>query len=502
MTQATRSSWRSILLGFSCAVTLACSGGRDDAGASNTGASFTTGLSTTGATASATAGGASGTASGASGTAGGGASGASGSGNTTGVKFDVGMGDTAAPTSGGDDGPDCDPDGPGPTTATLEGTVFAPNMEVPVSGVLVYTRQGFPLAVPDGVYCAECVGIPCNRHFVLTEPDGSFSLPVNPGRQTLVVTKGQFMRAIQIDVVAGTNQIAPTDSSLPGVWNPPEGQWIPRMAVVDDNIDDIENVLAKLGLGMVDANGELIPGTEQFDHLQKGPGVDMLENLDAMRKYHIIFMPCQGPGRLNIEGNGAMQQNIRDWVAEGGKWYVTDWTNEYLYLPFPSYQTFHQQATNPDLDPYDATATVLDPDLHAWLEALPPNLKDIGGFFPDLFSLPQVEVEDNWSGLDETPSVIVQDNDGNNVDVGHYAWVEGPCLTCTDTTAIRPMTITASYGCGRMLFSTYHTSGYGHLGLSPQELILLYIILEIGVCHSTPPPPPPPQDQGPWRKIL
>ena len=28
--------------------------------------------------------------------------------------------------------------------------------------------------------------------------------------------------------------------------------------------------------------------------------------------------------------------------------------------------------------------------------------------------------------------------------------------------------------------------------LTPQELVLLYIILEIGVCHGEPPPPPPP----------
>jgi len=54
------------------------------------------------------------------------------------------------------------------------------------------------------------------------------------------------------------------------------------------------------------------------------------------------------------------------------------------------------------------------------------------------------------------------------------------------------MTISAEYGCGRMMFSTYHTDEGEHPGLIPQELILLYIILEIGVCHDSPPPPPPP----------
>jgi hypothetical protein len=93
--------------------------------------------------------------------------------------------------------------------------------------------------------------------------------------------------------------------------------------------------------------------------------------------------------------------------------------------------------------------------------------------------------------VDAIPSVIVQDEDGNDVDVGHHPWVEGPCLTC-DSNGARPMTISASYGCGRMMFSTYHTNEIAHPGLSPQELILLYIILEIGVCHEDTPPPPPP----------
>ena len=134
---------------------------------------------------------------------------------------------------------------------------------------------------------------------------------------------------------------------------------------------------------------------------------------------------------------------------------------------------------------------MLDPELLAWLQALPAPLKDIGDGHPDLLSLPQVELVDNWSGIDEIPPVITQDEMGNDVDVGHYPWVEGGCPTC-EPTGVRPMTISADYGCGRIMFSTYHTDEGAHAGLTPQELILLYIILEIGVCHDAPPPPPPP----------
>ncbi len=413
-------------------------------------------------------------------------------------RLDVGGTGTATDTVG-DNGPECGPEGPGPKPATLEGTVFAPNLEIPISGALVYLRRDSPPPVPDGVYCAECVGIPCDQHFVLTNADGSFSLPADTGPQILVVTKGQFMHAVNVDVAPGVSQVAPSDSNLPGEWNPAEGKWIPRIAIIQNNFDEIEAILAKIGMGDVDATGAYVPGSGRYDVFTTDDIEWLLDNPDEMNRYHIIFIPCDGPGIWNIEGgwgggeNEIRQENVRTWVAAGGKWYVTDWANEYLYEPFPSYQTFHNPES-PDLSAYDAIATVLDPDLLAWLQALPDPLKDIDpGWLPDLWSLPEIEVTDNWSGLEEIPPVIVQDEDGNDVNVGHYSWAEGPCLTCSDTTMIRPMTTTASYGCGRMLFSTYHTAGHAHLGLTPQELVLLYIILEIGVCHGKPPPPPPPQ---------
>jgi hypothetical protein len=42
------------------------------------------------------------------------------------------------------------------------------------------------------------------------------------------------------------------------------------------------------------------------------------------------------------------------------------------------------------------------------------------------------------------------------------------------------------------MYSTFENSSVAHGGLNPQELVLLYMILEITVCHDSPPPPPPP----------
>ena len=37
-----------------------------------------------------------------------------------------------------------------------------------------------------------------------------------------------------------------------------------------------------------------------------------------------------------------------------------------------------------------------------------------------------------------------------------------------------------------MLYSTYHTAESTHVGLLPQERVLLYLIMEIGVCKTGP----------------
>jgi hypothetical protein len=52
------------------------------------------------------------------------------------------------------------------------------------------------------------------------------------------------------------------------------------------------------------------------------------------------------------------------------------------------------------------------------------------------------------------------------------------------------MTVSFQYGCGRVLFTTYHTvgttGGGRHPGLYEQELTLFYLIMEIGVCQDQP----------------
>ena len=433
-------------------------------------------------------------------------------GGSTGAKFDVGNGGG----SGGDDG------GGGscpPVTgdATLTGTVFAPNQEIPVSGALVYASVDKPDGIPQTVYCEECVELPCGTAFTLTEPDGSFSLQVPSGSRWLAVQKGQFLRIVKLDITPGDNPLGPEITSLPDRNDPAADLYIPKIAIGYGAYDRLEDGLAKLGLGQTQGGKTLVQGTEQFDMWDnegdifgggqnfKGDLGQLLSNYPLMEQYHIIFVPCSNDYQLSALNDPQTLDNVRQWVSSGGKFYVSDWSNEFVETVFPQYQEFFTDmdgfGSSGDLGTdYDSLGTVLDPDLLAWLQALPQNLKDInplnggGNALPTVNNLPQIETVANWSGVKETPPVMVPDGMGGMVNVGHKVWIEGPGdgYNIPDNSNW-PLTITGEYGCGKLMFTTYHTAeGGSYVGLTPQELTLMYLILEIGVCQ-TPYEPPPPQ---------
>lgn len=408
--------------------------------------------------------------------------------------LDFGNDDNATTGMEEEGNPDCAGNPPN-TDAILEGIVYAPNMTLPISGALVYVTDDVVEPVPDGVYCAECVELDCDTPFTFSKPDGTFSLPAKSGAgQKLVVQKGQFLRVTNLDIAPGTSAVQPTQSNLPGLWNPAAGMWIPRIAVYQTNPDKVYNVLAKFGLGQVDGSGALVQGTQQFALISDGDQGAFLDNLGQMNQYHIVFLPCAATKYWNGAPNvpQARAQNIRDYVEAGGKLYATDHSNEYIEVPFPNYQEFHNPGM-PDIQPaYTSVGTVVDQELLAWLQALPPALKDIGGGNPNLNSLPSITTLLNYSGIDQVPEVIVQNDQGEDVNVGHHTWVEGPCGSCANPNMIRSMAVSGQYGCGRMMYSTFENSSTNHPGLNPQELVLLYMILEIGVCFGDPPPPPPP----------
>jgi hypothetical protein len=392
---------------------------------------------------------------------------------------------------------------PGPADTVLTGTVWAPNGEIPVSGALVYTSQNMPDGIPQHVYCSECAQLECDDEVVFTDVDGTFTLGTNAAEANwLVVQKGQFMRISPLNLAAGNVALPDALTTLPDHNDPANGVYIPRIAVANGTFDRLEDALGKLGLGdtlIQNFEERLVPGTEPFHlwdngldpandgFLSQGTFDQLVSNPAELANYHIIFVPCSGDEYVSSL-TAANIQNIRDWVDAGGRWYVADWANEWMGQVFPEYQTF--QGGNfggGDLGVYDSLADVLDPDMLAWLEALPDGLKDINPLndesHPTLFELPLLQTVDNWSAIIATPPVLVDDGMGGQIDVGHKIWLEGDGAGV----GVHPLTVSGQYGCGRIQFTSYHTAEFfDYVGLSPQELVLVYTILEIGVCQYLP----------------
>ncbi len=411
----------------------------------------------------------------------------------------------------GDDGGKTDA---APTTAVISGRVFAPNQspaqallgqEVPVSGALVYVSTTQPEAIPSGVYCERCVAVPSTG--VLTGADGSFRLEVEPGHYWLVVQKGQFRIQAEYDF-AGLIELPFEQTTLPSVNDPEMGKTMPRIAMAQGSHDRVEDVLAKLGI----KNGT-DDGPEISVFAWEGAVTDtfsvayLLSNIEELRRYHIVFFPCQTeipPALATLLRDQTVLANIRRYVNEGGKLYVTDWSGEVADHAFPqqielgdpnadsdgTYDATTLTGTltvdgNADGDFYNATAArITDPDMAAWLglQVGPDDDGEVTTFDPTSFEVPDV-----WNWIRKTNAVqIGVDGQDSPVYDTPKVWMTGTRPNTTGGEA-RPLAVTYQpTGCGKVMYTPFQTTTMAHPGLTAKERVLLYLILEISTCTPDP----------------
>jgi len=371
---------------------------------------------------------------------------------------------------------------PSEAVAFVSGTVLAPEGSIPISGALVYATQDEVAPIPQQVFCDRCIDLPANAAYTFSLADGAFSLGVLwPGEWSIVMQKGSFRRVLEVTVETGVDQqIDAADSTLPTSRDVGTGDEIPRIAVATVELglwDHISNSLGKLGLGQVDGFGSLTPGTESFDiygpDSTHGPASALLTDYATLSQYHIVFFPCavDWPDAYLTDPN--VLSNLRDFVLAGGRIYATDYSYDILRRAFEEpIQWLDDDGSfgAAETSQYDAPATVLDPDMAAWLA-----VQGITSF----------TLEANFTVVDGVQDYQAPDEDGITVMMTPKVWVNAAVPAAGD----RPATISYEYGCGRALFSTYHTEPWGLQTPMPQERALLYTILEVGVCLGEIPPP-------------
>jgi hypothetical protein len=384
----------------------------------------------------------------------------------------------------------------------------APGQEIPIAGALVWITDVKPAPIPATVYCEECVPTP--QGGVLTSADGSFKLEVNPGNYWLIIQKGQFRIEQMLGVSLGTTALPPNATTLPSQWKPEAGLYMPKVALVKGAFDTIEDILGKIGFGTMSGNsfgnptGENGSEIDVYEYNVAPLATTLLGDITLMRKYHIIFFPC---ATLMANIDSTLQQqailaNIRRYVSEGGKLYVTDWSGELADRAFPQQIELGDSGADSvgTYDPVTFTGTlttigdadgglynsadgkIADPDLAAWL-GLQMGPQENGQF--GLYNPNQFEVTDNWNWIKKlNPVMIGTDMQGMPVYDTPKTWLTG---SSSQSGGPKPQAVTYEpTGCGKVLYTTFQTSLGAHVGLYPQERILIYLIMEIQTCSDNP----------------
>jgi hypothetical protein len=364
--------------------------------------------------------------------------------------------------------------GSAPIDATLTGVVHAPNGTIPISGALVYLAPFAPKPIPDANFCDKCVEIAETTPYTLTKPDGSFSLPAPSGDWTLVVQKGAFRRARPFTVVPGDQAVPAELTRFPGKTDAANDDFIPKLAIIPGAWDKIEKTLGKLGIQQYDSFENKFPPNLSDPTAPYA----LLHDPALLNKYNVLFIPCSSASGGSFDDPTAqckqgapeeakVRKNLQEFVAAGGKLYSTDYQYEYMRRPWPGYVTWNGETSESGsackAGEYTAPAVVGDAGLQSWLGA-----QSINNF----------DLEANYLIIDKVNTVQGLGLDGNPASVTPKVWMKGN-LNGVE----KPTTVSFEHGCGRVMYSTYHTEDKkSGSGLLPQELALLYIILEVNVC--------------------
>ncbi len=363
----------------------------------------------------------------------------------------------------------------------LVGTVMAPSGLFPIAEALVYLTTTVPPAFPDSVFCESCEDMTA-KWWTLTNADGTFNIsnvPAVSGTFNLVVQKGLFRLVTPIDIHGGMNDIPLALTTLPGEKSADGLASIPNFAVLLNGWDLAEDNLAKLGMADLGGDGHFVQGTEHFDCYDDGVTMgypqssQVFASQSTLNGYHMVFFPCicGTLGTTFVQGHIDM---LRSWVSAGGKLYASCWASKWAEFPFPEYIEFSGDDTaDPvgDVGSYDTLGRIEDPTMRAWLEVVAPT--------ENLDAFP---FHGAWIKMDNTNTV----SDSHGLDENGGAVTPVTWATDVQQYSGSPLTVTYDWDCGRVFYSSYQVvESSASTAIRPQEYVLLYLMMEVGVCSGS-----------------
>ena len=426
-------------------------------------------------------------------------------------------------------------------TASITGTVWMPannptalpnpQHAIPVFGATVYLSSFQPSDLQRNAVCTSCV-LP-STPYALTAHDGSFAITSIPaGLYWIVIEKAEFRRSFELNIPDDQEIVlSEGHTTLPSTHDPLNGEEIPSIALVRGTFDHVEILLAKMGMGQLDVDNRFVWSSEQgvFDVYDARPFflndnifpsvIDLLMDIELMSQYQMILFPCSMGfiGRTLRSYPSIVWQNIREYISRGGQIYATDWSGDYVDNIFPAQMTFSNEdgggilgggATDTPASAWDGTnwdpaqfgdadgfprydvhhAYAMDDDLRAWLTGQEGPLPELG---IGSINAEDFLIIDALTQIQSTQSIAIgTDDEGQPVidipKVYVVGDVDGVPTSCPGA-GCQPMTVTFEpVGCGRVMYSTYHTTDREYEGLIPQERILMYLMMELGACKSGP----------------
>ena len=381
----------------------------------------------------------------------------------------------------------------------ITGRVVTPDHKIPITGATVWIQSSDGSSQGISSLSSDCDRPPENyKAFACTGPDGSFELRTKGGLTgliTLKIKKDNLMRTMEIKLNA-------YDLDLGRVYLVKDlAGGTPKMAVVTGKDDEIEDVLAKLGFGDTDRFGNLILGTEKFDLYDGNDSLDdntypnfgdLFSDRNGNSKpdineYDIVFINCRTEYE-NFLSDPNKVKIIREYVKNGGRLYVTDYSYDFVEQVFPEFIDFYLSDSTPEADPevrdeaekgysvpIDSKMNVKDDKLKEWLKDV--NCVNVANKSIDCVepSTGEVHVE----GFSFWWAVINGAHPSNASKV--KIWTEALAQFWSESRGqvkkgTKPLTISFSYGSGQVIFSSYHARYGSASRFLPQERIFQYLV--------------------------